>query len=56
MVHDFLHLMAIMIILARIWSIIFAFDGYILIILATTYNKSIGFGCMYNMEICFGFP
>ena len=28
MVHDFLHLMAIMIILARIWSIIFAFDGY----------------------------
>ena len=28
----------------------------ILIILATTYNKSIGFGCMYNMEICFGFP
>ena len=56
MMHDFLHLMAIMIILARIWSIIFAFDGYILIILATTYNKSIGFGCMYNMEICFGFP
>ena len=34
MVHDFLHLMAIM------------------IILATTYNKSIGFVCMYNMEIC----
>ena len=31
MEHDFLHLMAIM------------------IILATTYNKSIGFVCMYNM-------
>ena len=27
-----------------------------MIILATTYNKSSGFVCMYNMEICFGFP
>jgi hypothetical protein len=33
----------------------FAFDGYN-DILATTYNKSSGFGCMYNMEICFEFP
>ena len=56
MVHDFLHLMAIMIILARIWSMIFLHLMAIMIILATTYNKSIGFVCMYNMEICFGFP